>query len=81
MIEATCPADFSEFNKDVPALGLQGIIPFMLCMLSMLYISMRQVDCSSHCVGGCMPDCRIYIKSAECRATVLNPGFSIPFIC
>lgn len=58
MIEASCPADFSEFNKDVPALGLQGIIPFMLCMLSMLYISMRQVDCSSHCVGGCMPDCR-----------------------
>lgn len=58
MIEATCPADFSEFNKDVPAIGLQGIIPFMLCMLSLLYISMRQVDCSSHCVGGCMPDCR-----------------------
>lgn len=55
MIEATYPAYFSEFNKDVPALGLQGIIPFMLCML---YISMRQVDCSSHCVGGCMPDCR-----------------------
>lgn len=58
MIEATCPADFPEFDKDVPAIGLQGIIPFMLCMLSMLYISMRQVDCSSHCVGGCMPDCR-----------------------
>lgn len=58
MIEASCPADFSQFNKDVPAIGLQGIIPFMLCMLSMLYISMRQVDCSSHCVGGCMPDCR-----------------------
>lgn len=34
---------------------MQGI---KSCWCMLCVVSMRWVDCSTHCVGGCMPDCR-----------------------